>query len=561
VWQGLPAFVRDRRAIAVLGPYALSLVAWAAFFDWIWGSPWPQAPYGSMTQTSPANLPVGAPGLLFDQEYGLLAVAPVYVLAATGWWTMWRAGGGLRRQAVETAVVFGALFATVGSHQLWWGGTSGPARPIASALLPLALPIAAAVRAAPAGSARRAAQHLLLWVSVGIAITLVAAEGGLLVNNARDGSSALLEWWLPRWDVWTLAPSFVHRDAPLALAHTAVWLAVAAVAARGLGRLRLAGPGAGALAASLTFGAALIAVAAVMPWLPAYGGDTPHANLRARARLPALDAFDRRALPAALVFDPLREMDAAGVIPLLRLEVEPGLRADPQPVRVIHNGRFTLPAGRYDIDVRFADQVPPASLPLALQLGRVGPPFETWSVDVRSGEHWHATLDLAIDASFVGLRATPELERAVAAITITPSDIVDAGVRPKVPPMLSAARYRGVDVFLHDEKLYPEEHGFWALGRRTSMATLATAEGSTKPVVLLVHSGSAANRVTFSTSGWQEVANLVPGTPATITLPPAEFRVIPLTISTDNGFSPRGIDPSSRDPRFLGAWIEIAGEP
>ena len=57
------------------------------------------APYGSMTQTSPLNVRAGGPGLLFDQEYGLLALAPVYILAGTGLWHMWKAGGELRRQA------------------------------------------------------------------------------------------------------------------------------------------------------------------------------------------------------------------------------------------------------------------------------------------------------------------------------------------------------------------------------------------------------------------------------------------------------------------------------
>ena len=37
-----------------------------------------------MVQTTPLNLRLGAPGLLFDQEYGLLAYAPVYILAGDG---------------------------------------------------------------------------------------------------------------------------------------------------------------------------------------------------------------------------------------------------------------------------------------------------------------------------------------------------------------------------------------------------------------------------------------------------------------------------------------------
>ena len=86
----------------------------------------------------------------------------------------------------------------------------------------LLLPIAAAFRAAPVGSARRAAQHLLLWVSIGIGITLVVSQDGLLINNARDGTSALLEYWSPRWELWTLAPTFIRHPWHIALLHTVV---------------------------------------------------------------------------------------------------------------------------------------------------------------------------------------------------------------------------------------------------------------------------------------------------------------------------------------------------
>ena len=135
---------------AVVGIYVISLVAWFAFFYAIWGTPLPMAPYGSLVQTTPLNLRFGAPGLLFDQEYGLLAYAPVYILAGTGLYQMWRSGGELRRQALEIAFIFAALLLMVGAFGIWWGGTSAPARPIASGLPLLMLPIAAAFRAAPA---------------------------------------------------------------------------------------------------------------------------------------------------------------------------------------------------------------------------------------------------------------------------------------------------------------------------------------------------------------------------------------------------------------------------
>ena len=182
------------RLLAAVGvPYAVSLAHWFAFFYWIWRVPLPQAPYGAMVQTSPRNLIFGAPGLLFDQEFGLLPYAPVYILSVTGLWVMWRGGRSARRQALEIAVVFGALLATVGAFRIWWGGSASPGRPLTSGLLLLAVPMAFAFHAAPMGSARRAAQHLLLWASIGITGILFFAQQGLLTANGRDGTSSLLE--------------------------------------------------------------------------------------------------------------------------------------------------------------------------------------------------------------------------------------------------------------------------------------------------------------------------------------------------------------------------------
>jgi hypothetical protein len=207
----LARFWKVRLAWAAVAVYALALVGWFGFFYAIWGTPLPTAPYGSQRETNPLYLRFGAPGLLFDQEYGLLAYAPVYILAVTGLWQMWRAAGELRRQAVEITVIFSALLLMVGAFHIWWGGTSAPARPIASGLPLLMLPIAMAFRSTPAGSPSRAAQHLLLWLGVGIAITLAVGQDGLLINNGRDGTSALLEFWSPRWELWSLAPSFIGQ--------------------------------------------------------------------------------------------------------------------------------------------------------------------------------------------------------------------------------------------------------------------------------------------------------------------------------------------------------------
>ena len=48
--------------LAIVLPYVVSLAGWFAFFDWIWGTPSPRAPYGALVQTELFNLTFGAPG-------------------------------------------------------------------------------------------------------------------------------------------------------------------------------------------------------------------------------------------------------------------------------------------------------------------------------------------------------------------------------------------------------------------------------------------------------------------------------------------------------------------
>jgi hypothetical protein len=551
------ALSRPTAAIAL--PYLASLVAWIAFFYIYWGSPWPSAPYGQVVQTSPRNLILGAPGLLFDQEYGLLAYAPIYVLGFTGLWAMWRSGGELRRQAVEIKLIFLSLLASVGAFGIWWGGSAAPARPLASGLLLFSLPIAAAFRAAPAGSAERAGQHVLLWIGVGIALTLALAQQGLLINNWRDGSSSLLEWWSPRWDLWRLAPSFVLRNAPLAYLHTAWWLLIAMVTAVVLSRWRRLQPGGAALAAVSALAAALVVVALTFPWLPA--NDWPlHADLQARSRLTAIDEFDVRARPAALVYDPLRKVAAVDVLPMLALVIAPETRPDPQPLRVIHNGRLSLPAGVYNVDVTWADRTPAAPTPISWQIGRLGPPLSTWTLEMRANQRWQTSVDLPVDANFVGFRGSNEVERAVKSIVVTPARLIDEGARPHLPAVLAAARYEDVNVFFHDEQLYAEVAGFWTMGKRKMAVTMTTSADRPKPIALRIHCGLQANRVTLTTRGWTRTFDLVPMEPQIVELPASATGVIPLSLATENGFSPSQNDPSSKDRRFLGIWVEVVKE-
>ena len=548
------ALGRSPQAWAMSVVYGLSLLGWFWFFYAYWGTPSPTAPYGNHGQTAPIYLLRGVPGLLFDQEYGLLAFAPVYILAATGLSTMWRRGGELRRQALEIALVFGALLATVGAFWIWWGGSAAPGRPLVSGLLLLALPVAVAYQDAQPGSARRASHYLLLLIGVSIAITLTVAQNGLLIDNGRDGTAALLEYWLPQWSLWALAPAYTFHDPPLTYLHTLCWLVIAAAAGAALSRWRSASSGVNALVAAAVFGLALVTISQAMPLLPA-GPARPPVVLAARSRLTALDGFDAKARPSAVIYDPMRTVAPADVLLQLRLGVTPGLRADRTPLHLIHNGRFSLPAGSYAIDVRFGSEA--AATTLGLQVGRLGGPLEQWELQPQAGGTWHGTFHLPLDANFVGFVGSPELEQAIGELAITATSLADASARPSTAEVLSARKYRDATVFFHDENLYPERDGMWLRGGRVAEISVVPAPGEMSSAVR-INCGSRGNTATLSSSRWKATHSLVPGQVEEVQLPPAEHGVIPLTITATSSYRPRELDPSSRDPRTLGVWLEFA---
>ena len=551
--KGSPPSSTSHAVAAVTVPYVISLAGWFYFFYAIWGAPLPQAPYGDLVQTSPWNVVFGVPGLLFDQEYGLLPYAPVYILAGTGLWAMWRHDDASRRRAVEVAVVFALLLGTVGAFRIWWGGSAPPGRPLTSGLLLLSIPIAFAFRSAPAGSAARAAQHLLLWASIGLTMMMLFAQQGFLTANHRDGTSALLEYLSPRWPAWTLAPSFIHHEAGTALFHTLVWLALAGAAAFALRALRGLRPGAASLAAILVTTSALLLATIIMPRLP-LTPEWPGLDVRARSRLPLFDEFDTLARPVAIEYSPIRFADPNALISHASVFVEPDLRRERQPLRVLHNGRFSLPAGEYRLEIEWSGARNGETI--GLQLGRTGDPFEQWTVDARPGETWSTQFALPLDASFVGVRGTPELERVVQKIRIVPLEIVDAGRRPRRPVVIAASRSGPASIYYYDANVSREPGGFWVLGNRHTRVTIARPP-SEGPLILRVHSGPIANRLHLSTFGWQHTMALKPSVREDIEVPVNGDTLVTLELSTDVVFVPQQWDPASADTRTLGVWVEV----
>lgn len=544
---------RGTEAAALLTPYALSLLTWFYFFYSFWGVPLPQAPYGALVQTSVRYLIFGAPGLLFDQEYGLFPYAPVYLLAATGLVVMFRTDASSRRRAIEIVIVFGALLATVGAFRIWWGGSASPGRPLTSGLLLLAIPIAYAFRHAAGHTAARAAQHVLLWSSIGLAGVLLFAQQGLLLANGRDGTSALLEYLSPRWPAWTMVPSFIHHEALTAVAHTVVWLLLALVVGAAIRRVRTPDAGTASLAVMSITAAALVAAALIMPRLP-LSPAWPTLDLRARARLPVLDEFDAKARPLAIEYSPLRFTSPAELITHSAVMVEPELRSQPQPIRVLHNGRFSLPAGTYRVEIEWSGER--LDEQIGLQIGRTGDPLLHWPVDARPGERWTQQFSVPVDAPFVGLRGTPELERVIASVRIVPIAVVNATDRLRGPAVIAASQSGPASLFYYDTYASPETGGFWVWGEQRTRVTLSRPP-SDDPLVLRVHSGPVPNRLHVSRFGWRHSVDLPPEAPEIVEVPLGRASTVTLEFAADAAFVPRDLDPSSTDARALGVWVEV----
>ena len=81
-----------RAAAALATPVIASVVLWIGSFYLLYGVFDPQIPYGDFPKlyVLAANIPRGVLGLLFDQKFGLLVYAPIYLLAVAGAWIMVR---------------------------------------------------------------------------------------------------------------------------------------------------------------------------------------------------------------------------------------------------------------------------------------------------------------------------------------------------------------------------------------------------------------------------------------------------------------------------------------
>lgn len=143
--RAVPRAVVSKRLALLFAPSAFSLAAFAAF-DWHWYQTLiPNAGYVLLLRPRPSlftpHLLPGLPGLLFDRAFGLLATAPVYLLAMAGAWVLCRRKP-WQGAAVVLPVVAYVLLAAL--NKFWYGGWAPPPRYIVTGVVMLA-PLAALV--------------------------------------------------------------------------------------------------------------------------------------------------------------------------------------------------------------------------------------------------------------------------------------------------------------------------------------------------------------------------------------------------------------------------------
>ena len=329
-----------RAITAFLVPALLAAAAWLAYFWRIYGTPNPAAPYGARPEGGLDFVPAGVVGLLSDQQFGLVANAPVLLAGVIGLVPLARRQP---RLAVELVAVLGPYLCAVSTYPMWWGGYSAPGRFAVVVLPMLALPIAAWWSDGPAG---RRVIGVLTALSAAITVTLVAHDRGAFIYNGRDGHALLLDWLSPTVDLTLGAPS-VHRDGAAAAAgDAAVWLLAGVVVAGAWTLLTRRWPGR-SLASTAGMLAAPVAAMAALPVVWA-GRDRP-AVTPPTSQMALLDRWQPGWRPLGLEVSPPRPLSLDDLVQ--RLSLGTSLRGQQVPGVSPLLQIPLVPAGEFDVFV------------------------------------------------------------------------------------------------------------------------------------------------------------------------------------------------------------------
>jgi hypothetical protein len=530
---------RMRRIMSFAAVPMAGAVAWFSFFYAVYGTPNPAAPYNGSTETAPGNVPRGVVGLLFDQQFGLLPNAPVYLCAFAGFVPLARRH---RRLAAELAFVIVPYTLAAAAFYMWWGGFSSPARFISSVLLPLSIP--AGVWYATRGVAGRVIAIGALALSVLLTITTAAVDRGALLYNVRDGFSRLLVWLVPVVDVTTAVPSLFQTGPVQATVGALVWLlaiAVTAGAATLLARRRMSTE---AVAVGTGFAAALAGMLALtIVWR--LNGVTPFTQGKAGpALLRALDSDSRQ---VALRYPPLSRLRAAEIPPMLPLLAPaPALGRADTPLAFVSNP----PAATYTVEATITGD----GGPLTAGIDLLPAPMWTWDVSGVRGP-WRQTVTLVNDAHMLRVDGDEATRHGIENLTIRAERRLASHERVTDRLAWRAARYGPATLFLLDGRAYIETGGSWIAGGASAEFAVVRDQGAR--IQLFVRNAPIDNTVILEAGSWRESLSLKPREERLldITIEPGRPGVV-LRVKASTGARPADVEEGNQDKRLLGCWIE-----
>ena len=516
-----------------------SATAWFLFLQIIYGTPNPSVVYGGNTSTAPGNIVRGVPGLLFDQQFGLIPNAPVYLCALAGIVVMMRTYG-TRRLALELLFIAVPYFLVVGFFFMWWAGTTAPVRFLAPLTLLSVIPIALWFAIVKSPAARTASLAALL-VSLLTTATMASVDRGAFVFNFRDGISRVARWLSPVVDLTRALPSLFQNPPPTVLLQAAIWGAALASAVAVGFALNRRGRAAVVLGFGLTLQlAAMIAVASVWRTNGAAVA-TPYAAGPALLR-----RYDPAAGQIAIAYRPFERLERAdlpGRIVLARA-LTSGTRADsPSMAR--------LPAGVYEVTGTSAS---PATGHIRLRTDRVSGPIADWDAAALDSS-WSRQITLPVAVASLAVEADAGAKNTLHDVRIRAVSVLapEAGMENR--EARRASRYGPAVVFLLGGDAWVEPAGIWVAAG--SSADFAIALDAQTPLQLFVRNGPVENGVTLESGAWHERLALKPGEERIVQVPAdSRRRTVPLKVAPTHGFRPADFDPKSQDVRELGVWIE-----
>jgi hypothetical protein len=529
---------QPRLLAALLAPIAGSLAAWLAFFYIFYGTVNPEAPYGSYTAAFvlAKNIPRGLLGLMFDQKFGLLPYAPIYLFAVAGCWLM------LRRQ--DTRFLGALLLLVTAVHvgsttrlYMWWGGTSAPARFLVP-ILPCLAPMIALALASLRSRVTRAMFNSALAVSVLVAVVGAGWPARLFLSSDSRGYARLLETIQNGAPLTFLLPTFTYEDWVSPIGDLLPWIAAA-------------GLGVTAMIISARWmkpNAAWLSVIGALVMLVtggALGGRLDAASRDEMARRGALDLIWQ-------ADDELRpfEYGSFSKVDETRLRTLSTVVSRDYPVPA-----FALPEGRYEARVWFGGSLERQGAVAVSSSGRVtfarsdGPlqnpavvPFE---LPVATGRLSVAVADETVAAS-------------VSRVEIVPTVLVSAHDRERRPARrIEAVPDRtGAYIVYVDEHAYPEGGAFWT--RSTEATEVLLAPGPYTKVKVTLHLGPREGAVRVSIAGQSQSSAIEANGIAEVQMElPHGQRLVPISIQSPTSFRPSEVDSSSNDTRLLGCQVRV----